>query len=187
MRGGRVATLAFRAPSLSRKLCASASRQVVGLGCQSEALDNVSRATAFKIMMNVIDAPQRFYPVSSVTVRPAMGDAGDDGALWRSMTYVDGPLKGSVLVEHIYANPSAGEIRFVSLDEDGQESELEVVNQLHRSPLKIEYYLRDRESLERLHWDAPKADAMRAIDTTVAMARAKEIQQCDPTFVGNKA
>ena len=49
---------------------------------------------------------------------PAEGDAGDDGALWRSMKYHGaGPLSGVTIVEHIYANPAAGEIRFVGLGE----------------------------------------------------------------------
>ena len=167
---------------------AAAPSEAVGLGCCSEEINGVSRATLFRIMMNKIDAPDRFLPVSSVFVRPAEGDAGDDGALWRSMKYHGaGPLSGVTIVEHIYANPAAGEIRFVGLGDDGRETDLEVVNALLTKPLRIEYYQRDRTTRARVPWDAPRDSAMRAIEITIAMAQAKEIHLCDSNYVGSKA
>jgi hypothetical protein len=147
----------------------------------------VRRNTIFQIMMNAIDAPGRFSSVSSVFVRPAEGEAGDDGALWRSMRYDgDGPLHGTTVVEHIYANPGRGEIKFVAVDEGG-ESEHEVVHKLLTKPLRIEYFRRHRDTLERVQWDEPRASASRAIEITIAMAKAKEQQLCDPDFVAAKA
>ena len=84
-------------------------------------------------------------------------------------------------------NPALGEIRYVPLDDDGCELQEEVVNKLQTKPLRIEHFMRDRETRERVHWAAPRSDTMRAIETTVAMAKAKAIQECDPTFVGAKA
>jgi len=153
-----------------------------GLGCSSEDICDLSPATVFRSMMNQIDMPARFLPVSSVSVRPAEGDAGDDGALWRSMTY-----NGMVIQEHIYANPSRGLIRFVELEADGSEGGLEVINLLHKSPLRMEYYQRHRTSLERTHWTVPKTDVMGAIRTIIALARAQEQQRLDPGFVAAKA
>ena len=139
-------------------------------------------------MMNVIDAPSKFFPVKSVFVRPAEGEAGEDGALWRSMVYAgSGPKKGATIVEHIYANPARGEIRFVGLTEDGREGETETVHKLISKPLRIEYFLRDRETLERVESDEPLPAARVAIETTIALAKAKEAQECDPNFVGIKA
>ena len=159
------------------------------MGVCSEEISGISRANLFKSMMNMIDAPQRFLPVSSVHVRPAQGDAGDDGALWRTMTYTgQGPMHGRVLVQHIYANPAAGEIRYVGLDADGRsEGECEIVNVLRRDPMRIEYYQRKVETRERVHWEAPRANALKAMETTIALARAQEVQQSDPNFVGIKA
>ena len=137
--------------------------------------------------MNIIDAPGRFVPVSSVFVRPAEGEAGEDGALWRSMTYTGGPHEGSTVVQHIYANPSRGEICFVDVSADGREAELEVVSALRRNPLLIEHFQRKRDTSERVHLAAPRSEAMRVIETVVAMAKAKELQQADPNFVGTKA
>eukprot|EP00325_Prymnesiales_sp_UTEX-LB-985_P015324 CAMPEP_0174763362 /NCGR_PEP_ID=MMETSP1094-20130205/110242_1 /TAXON_ID=156173 /ORGANISM="Chrysochromulina brevifilum, Strain UTEX LB 985" /LENGTH=181 /DNA_ID=CAMNT_0015969319 /DNA_START=1 /DNA_END=546 /DNA_ORIENTATION=- len=169
-----------------RRICSTP--ELVGLGFCSKEIEGVSRAALFRSMMNKIDMPQRFLPVSSVSVRPAMGDAGDDGALWRSMRF-EGPgaLHGSLIVEHIYANPAAGMIRFVTLNADGSEGDLEVINALLTAPIRIEYYQRRRLGLERVHWAAPLSSASHAIATTVALARAQEAQQLDPSFVAAKA
>jgi hypothetical protein len=172
----------------ARRLCSAAAAEPVGLGVSSEEICGVGRAALVNSMMNKIDMPARFLPVSSVFVRPATGDAGDDGALWRSMVFNGpGPLGGTTIVEHIYANPSAGVIRFVALDPDGSESEYEEVNALASSPLRIEYFRRHRETRERVHDPAPRSSALHAIATTIAHARSKEAQQLDPTFVGSKA
>ena len=173
----------------SRTLCAAASaQQPVGLGCSSEEICGVGRDRLFSSMMNQIDAPARFLPVSSVSVRPAEGEAFHDGALWRSMVFNGpGPLHGSTIREHIYANPREGEIRFVALAPDGSEGELEVVSALLRKPMRIEYYQRHRETFERVHWDAPLSTAMRAVETVTALAKAKEAEVLDPHFVGTKS
>ena len=54
-------------------------------------------------------------------------------------------------------------------------------------PLRIEYFRRHRDTLERVQWDEPRASASRAIEITIAMAKAKEQQLCDPDFVAAKA
>ena len=64
---------------------------------------------------------------------------------------------------------------------------LETVHKLISKPLRIEYFLRDRETLERVESDEPLPAARVAIETTIALAKAKEAQECDPNFVGIKA
>ena len=170
-----------------RGLCRLPQLETVGPGCSSEEISDVSRATVFQSMMNFIDMPGRFLPVTSVFVRPAEGEAGEDGALWRSMTFASGSREGENIQEHIYANPAAGVIRFVELEPNGKEGELEVVHALLTRPLRIEYFQRRGATEERVDWSAPRADAVHAIETTIALARAKHIQLCDPNFVGVKA
>ena len=121
----------------------------------------------------------------------APGEAGDDGALWRSITQA---TSGDTLQEHIYANPSKGEIRYVGLDADGKsEGELEVVHSLVKNKengsLSIEYFMRNRATRQRVDWTAMHSldEAENAIETTIALARAKECQIADPNFVGVKA
>ncbi len=104
------------------------------------------------------------------------------------MTYNGpGPLNGTTIVEHIYANPAAGVITFVALETDGTEGEYEEVNALLHEPMRIEYFRRHRASQERTHWELSRTSALHAIETTIANARSKEAQQQDPTFVGAKA
>lgn len=156
---------------------------MVGLGASSGELAGASRAHLLKALMSAIDHPGRLIPgVTSVIVRPAVGEAGEEGALWRSMT-----VKGERIVEHIYANPAAGEVRFVALDDDEREGGAEIVHALRRSPLRLEYFQRCRQTGERLHWDAPIDSALQSIEATVSLARAKEAQDGDPGFFGSKA
>ena len=58
----------------------------------------------------------------------------------------------------MYIDRLAKEIRFVELMANGEEGEAEVVNALRREPLRIEYFVRHRETLERLSLsDSPAA------------------------------
>lgn len=136
-------------------------------------------------LMALIDHPGRAIPgVTSVSVLPAQGDAGLEGGLWRKMA-----VNGEVILEHIYANPALGQVRRVALLPDGKtESEQELVTQLRTAPhLHIEIFARDVNSLERIHSDEPLALAVLAVEQTVALACAKEAQEQDDSFHGNKA
>ena len=60
--------------------------------------------------------------------------------------------------EHVYIDRVAKEIRFVELMANGAEAETEVINALRREPLRIEYFVRRRDTHERLLWkDSPAA------------------------------
>lgn len=146
-----------------------------GLGV-SVVVEGVGRTSLIKAMMNAIDMPERFLPVTSVSVRAAIGHAASEGALWRRMV-----LDGAPVTEHVYASPTAGEIRFVPVDGE-QEGALEVINSLHRSPLRIEHYQRDRTTLQRVHWSAPRPRTIAAIEATVQLAKAAEAEAADTSF-----
>ena len=148
---------------------------LAGLGV-SVSVEGVGRTSLLKAMMNAIDMPERFLPVTNVSVRAAIGHAASDGALWRRLI-----IDGSPVTEHIYTSPAAGEIRFVPVDGE-QEGALEVVNELHRSPLRIEHYQRDRMTLQRVHWSAPRSRIIAAIETTVELAKAAEAEAADTSF-----
>ena len=171
--------------TLSRNGSSSSSNDAVGLGYTSEVLEGVSRLNLVREMMAAIDHPARTIPgVSSVTVQPALGDAGMDGALWRRMV-----VDGETIVEHIYANPTLGTVRRIALRTDGKEGDLEIVNHLRvkDGALRIEVYQRDQHTLEREFYSMPLASATFTIEATVALARAKEAQEQDACFHANKA
>lgn len=161
----------------------------VGMGYTSAPIDGVSAKQVFKAMMFNIDGADRFLPVSSVTIRPALGDAAEDGGLWRSMKFHGpGPLQGKTVREHIYADTSQEQIRFVELKGPQQrEANLEVVHILHKNPLCIEYFQRDRHTRERVNWDTPVQIVAKAIDATIALARAGESHAAAVDDFGGKA
>jgi hypothetical protein len=159
---------------LGRRVTTS-SGEMAGLGVSVD-VEDVGRTSLVKAMMNAIDMPERFLPVTSVSVRAAIGHAASEGALWRRLV-----IDGTPMTEHVYANPAAGEIRFVPVDGE-QEGALEVVNELHRSPLRIEHYQRDRTTLQRVHWSAPRPRIVAAIEATVQLAKAAEAEAADTSF-----
>ena len=176
---------AARSAHAARRFLASSSTEVLGLGYVSSELIGVGRAALMRELMASIDHPRSTIPgVSTVTVAPALGDAGLEGGLWRKMV-----VDGKTVFEHIYANPAAGQVRRVELKEDARtEGDLERVTQLRAEPhLHIEVYVRDVNSLERVHSEEPLTLARLAVEQTVTLARAKEAQEQDSSFHGNKA
>jgi hypothetical protein len=173
-----------RALSSSSSIDETASEStIVGLGFESGEIVGVSRTVLMRELMSSIDQPGRTMEgVTSVILQPATGDAGAEGALWRRMVVHD-----DTYIEHIYANPARGEIRRIALEDDGSEGDLEVVNQLRKSPLRIEIFQRQRSTLERTPYRAPLVAAIAAVDMTIALARAKEAQEADACYFGSKA
>lgn len=158
----------------------------IGLGYASGELSDVLPSQLFKAMMHKIDHPAKFLPVTQVRVRaPTCASAAEAGAVWRSMHFAP---TSTTLVEHVYADPSAGEIRFVGLDEDGiTEGPTEVVNAMHTKPLHIEYFQRDRSTGERVLWSVPRSAAVAAIRATHDMAAAAAAAAADDAHHAKKA
>ena len=168
-----------------RRWCSNErSLSPLGLGYASPELKGVSRTALMRELMALIDQPGRALPgVTSVSVLPAQGDAGLEGGLWRKMVVGE-----DVILEHIYANPALGTVCRVGLLPDGAEGEQELVTQLRTKPhLHIEIFARDVNSLERIHSDEPLALAKLVVEQTVKLASAKEAQEKDDSFHGNKA
>ena len=174
----------------SHRWCADAAADRAGMGC-SKAIEGVSRTHLIKAMMHAIDSPAKFLPVSNVVVQPAMGDAGEDGALWRSMKWKGGGPHDGAIIHHCYANPSSGEVRFVELMADGAtESEFEVVHALVKTAddaYALHHFRRQKDTLERTRWDLPRALVEAAIETTVGLARAAASQAADGGAFAAKA
>merc|ERR1711962_986790 len=82
------------------------------------------------------------------------------------------PLEGHVYKEHIYDtfDGRTGEIRFVIVNDEDEETDLEHVNVLNKDPATIEYLQRKRSTGERVYWNAPRSAVEDAINKTVQMA-----------------
>jgi hypothetical protein len=54
----------------------------------------------------------------------------------------------------------------------GKETDEEIVNAMHSSPLRIEYFMRSVATKERNHFPAPRASVIASIAKTVELAKA---------------
>mmetsp|Transcript_45615 Transcript_45615/g.97147 ORF Transcript_45615/g.97147 Transcript_45615/m.97147 type:complete len:106 (-) Transcript_45615:227-544(-) len=91
------------------------------------------------------------------------------------------------IVEHIYAARMTGEIRFVPLDSDGKEGRFEIVNAMRKAPLRVEYYQRDRHTMERVAWDMPVSRVRAAIEQTITLAREAASAEASDSGDGTEA
>ena len=65
---------------------------------------------------------------------------------------------------------------------------LELVHALHRDPLRIEHFVRDRITRQKLPWDPEaRARARKPIEATIALARAAELHAAANDQFGGKA
>jgi hypothetical protein len=180
----RPGALAPRPHAPGGRSCTQSAARFVGLGYESAAIEGVGRTHLVRELMAAVDQPARVMGgVEAVTVRAALGAAGDEGALWRSLT-----VRGESLIEHIYCNPALGEVRRVPLQPDGSEGPLEIVHAVARKPpLRIEVYQRERHSLARTDWSVPLEDVAASVEATIQLARAKAQQDGDACYFGTKA
>ncbi|CAK0896067.1 unnamed protein product [Prorocentrum cordatum] len=111
--------------------------QPVGLGYTSAAIEGVAPEALWEAMLaKTGHGIVEYLPVVDVEVEESSGAA--PGAPCGS--WAPGHWPDSCYASHIYAEEPAGEIRFVSLDDQGRETDTEVVNAMLRDPLRIEYF-----------------------------------------------
>jgi hypothetical protein len=146
---------------------------VVGSGYCSEPITGVGEDAVWAAMVSKIKMPDKFLPVDEVSTLDKRSAAGP--YIWRTMRFKGaGPLTGTVIVEHIYAERETGEIRFVILDPQCNETDEEIVNAMHTSPLRIEYFKRSVSTKKRIHFPAPRISVISSISKTVELAKASE-------------
>jgi hypothetical protein len=96
-------------------------------------------------------------------------EKGED-TVWRTMS----DSQNKVIMEHITTDTRRNEIRFVQCTLQGVETDIEIVNVLHRNPLRIEYIKRRRSTGEVLPWDMPISTANDEISKTIEVANVVE-------------
>jgi len=142
-----------------------AAPEEIGLGVSSAPIENCDADKLWKAMLVKIKQPNLFIPVVNVKITDC------EGFVKRSMEFAgDGPVAGTVVEENIYTDVKSGEIRSVRLDKDGKETDMEIINVLHKDPVRIEYFQRSRSTKERVPFKAPKAGGLATIAKTIEMA-----------------
>jgi len=140
----------------------------VGMGVKGNPIRGVSIDAVWVKMVLKIKHPEFFLPVKNVKTQ-------DFGSYVRREMVFAGkghPLEGHVYKEHIYDtfDGRTGEIRFVIVNDEDEETDLEHVNVLNKDPATIEYFQRKRSTGERVYWNAPRSAVEDAINKTVQMA-----------------
>mmetsp|Transcript_29791 Transcript_29791/g.91404 ORF Transcript_29791/g.91404 Transcript_29791/m.91404 type:complete len:218 (+) Transcript_29791:1953-2606(+) len=165
-----VLPLLFYLLSNGRKSSEKEDIDLVGLGYCSEPITGVSEDALWDAMVEKIKRPDKFLPVTEVSTVDKQSQSGP--FVRRSMKFIGpGPLNGTAITENIYQDKSTGEIRFVILDASDKETDDEIVNAMHRNPIRIEYFKRTVHKKERVHFKAPTAGVVKSIATTVEMAK----------------
>ena len=99
---------------LGRRRATTSSDETAGLGVSVD-VEGVGRTSLMKSMMNTIDMPERFLPVTSVSVRAAIGHAASEGALWRRLVLDGTPMtdvKQSLIRSNISVPTSSNRILY---------------------------------------------------------------------------
>lgn len=86
------------------------------------------------------------------------------------------------VMEKVIINEEAGEVVYNKLLKDGNTSELDRVLAIHRDPLRIELYERNKRDSTRLNWKAPYKVATQTI--TKIVSQAKKIESLDQEVIG---
>lgn len=146
----------------------------VGTGISSDLIEpSISREMLNRAMKEKIYNPERYLPVNNVVTE----DKGDH--VWRRMHYVgQGFLRDRDIEENIYWDDDHDIIRFVTLDDQGEETNEEEVNELlkdHTGRYQLHYYLRDKRTGEVLDWDAQARPVRKAIDLTLSAAQEQMV------------
>lgn len=140
-----------------------------GQGISIRIEDGVSNDDVWEVLLNKIQNPDLFLPVVDVVKR-----VSDDGnGTYREMTtafqVAHGMPSERRIIENIYADKDRLEVRFRHVDDEN-----EVVNAIlvdETGQRRLEYFLRNAASRERVHWAAPKKVGLGGIQSVLDKAR----------------
>lgn len=133
-----------------------------GLGVFSIIDDNVSNKQLMVILRNKIIHPEDYLPVTNVVTRPS-----DDGnGTYREMSFGENRI-----IENIYVDDALLEVKFVVVDSDTEH--VNIITSVD-GVRKLEFFARNKHTLERTHWRAPKHVAHGGI--MKVLDKAKDVQ-----------
>lgn len=132
----------------------------VGLGIAMPIPDDITSEQVWKALLIKIKQPDLFLPVSEVVTRPS-----DDGV----GTYREMSMGNTRIIENIYTNESIFEVNFSVISDPTDHVNVILTDPAGRRTL--EFYKRNTESKERVHWTVPATVAMGGINKVLEMAR----------------
>ena len=133
-----------------------------GLGAAQEIPPSTRTSDVWAVLEQKVQRPDLFLPVTDVVARPS-----DDGrGTYREMT-----LGERRIVENIYCDAAKHEVLFVVVD--AATEHVNLITTDAEGVRRLEFFLRDKATLERAPWHVPKAVAMGGIAKVLAAAAAR--------------
>lgn len=137
--------------------------ELAGLGAAMDIDADISTPAVWKVLVHKTLHPDAYLPVTDVFTRPS-----DDGkGTYREMSL--GPRR---IIENIYCDEAALEVLFVVVDAPTEH--VNVITTGADGARRLEFFLRDKATRERVPWEAPKAVALGGIAKVLAAARAAQ-------------
>ena len=142
--------------------------ELSGLGVSVDIEDSLPNEKIWTILLRKIQRPQDYLPVFDVITKPTEDGNGTYREMSIEVQTKDG-VETKRIVENIYAYESSYEVQFVVLSNDSIH-----INKIITSPegkRTLEFYLRLKDSEERVPWNAPRDIALKGINAVLQKAR----------------
>ena len=142
--------------------------ELCGLGAVVEIEDSLPTEKVWTILLDKIQRPDKYLPVTDVVARPSDDGKGTYREMTIKMPSADG-FEVRRIIENIYADESTHEIQFVVTNVD--KIHINKIISTSEGKRTLEFYLRKKDSEERVFWDVPKNVAIGGINTVLQKAR----------------
>ncbi len=140
-----------------------------GLGVAIEIEDTLSTEKIWSVLLQKIQRPQDFLPVTDVITRPS-----DDGkGTYREMTTGFNAANGRPevrVIENIYALEEVLEVLFVVINDPNEHVNAIVTDE--KGKRSLTFFLRNATTKERVNWYVPKAVVHQGIANVLDKARS---------------
>lgn len=148
---------------------------VIGYGITSDPVRDASFDSLMIAVNKTITDPALVHDIvpKSVVIRE------ENGYIIRRFQL---KANNETVMEKVTINEEAGEVTYNKLLKDGNTSDLDRVLAIHRDPLRIEFYERNKMDNTRCDWQAPYKVAVQTLTQIVTMA--KKIESMDQEVIG---
>ena len=143
-----------------------AHHETAGLGVGLTIEAGVSSESVWTVLLQKIQQPNLFLPVKDVIARPS----ADGKGTYREMTLVAPGAPERRIIENIYTTGEPlYEVLFVMVDDENEH--VNAITTDASGARKLEFFMRNSKTKERVPWPAPKAVVTGGIEKVLKAAR----------------
>lgn len=141
--------------------------ETAGLGVGVDIEPDISTEKVWEVLLVKIQRPDLFLPVKDIVLRPS----ADGKGTYREMTLAAPGNPERRIIENIYAiGAPQWEVLFDVVDDENEHVNAIICDSATGSR-KVEFFMRNTKSRERVPWSAPKAVVHGAISKVLQAAR----------------